>query len=243
MKTRTLLLGAFTLGISLGFFSACDNNNNNNKPENTVTPEATAKLDMTAPKMEANMDGLVSLEDCPMSNPHLAVTVSEDFTTAHIIYDGKEIQTVKDEDFELASDAAPIHFLDANFDGYTDIFIGTGQSRTANSLFVWNEKSQKFDRVEGSALQGVMLEPKTKSFVMGGSNSASEFYITRSLWNGIKLDIREQLSIITSPDEYANNNVEHMYTVKSSDDNVLCSSETIDGLPKIWQNYVKAYGF
>ena len=238
MKTKTLFIGALTLCISLGLFTACGNN----QPKNEQ-PEAPAKLDMTAPQVEANMDGLIYLEDCPMSNPRLAVTVSEDFTTAKIMYDGKEIQTVKDEEYELASDAAPIHFLDANFDGFTDIFIGTGQSRTANTLLVWNDKTQKFESVDGSALQGVMLEPETKSFVMGGSNSASEFYVTRSLWNGNKLDIREQLSIVTNPEEYANNNVEHMYTVKSSDDNVLCSSETIDGLPEIWQNYVKAYGF
>ena len=238
MKTKTLFIGALTLCISLGLFTACGNN----QPKNEQ-PEAPAKLDMTAPQVEANMDGLIYLEDCPMSNPRLAVTVSEDFTTAKIMYDGKEIQTVKDEEYELASDAAPIHFLDANFDGYTDIFIGTGQSRTANTLLVWNDKTQKFESVDGSALQGVMLEPATKSFVMGGSNSASEFYVTRSLWNGNKLDIREQLSIVTNPEEYANNNVDHMYTVKSSDDNVLCSSETIDGLPEIWQNYVKAYGF
>lgn len=238
MKTKTLFIGALTLCISLGLFTACGNN----QPKNEQ-PEAPAKLDMTAPQVEANMDGLIYLEDCPMSNPRLAVTVSEDFTTAKIMYDGKEIQTVKDEEYELASDAAPIHFLDANFDGFTDIFIGTGQSRTANTLLVWNDKTQKFESVDGSALQGVMLEPATKSFVMGGSNSASEFYVTRSLWNGNKLDIREQLSIVTNPEEYANNNVDHMYTVKSSDDNVLCSSETIDGLPEIWQNYVKAYGF
>lgn len=238
MKTKSLFIGALTLCISLGLFTACGNN----QPKNEQ-PEAPAKLDMTAPQVEANMDGLIYLEDCPMSNPRLAVTVSEDFTTAKIMYDGKEIQTVKDEEYELASDAAPIHFLDANFDGFTDIFIGTGQSRTANTLLVWNDKTQKFESVDGSALQGVMLEPATKSFVMGGSNSASEFYVTRSLWNGNKLDIREQLSIVTNPEEYANNNVDHMYTVKSSDDNVLCSSETIDGLPEIWQNYVKAYGF
>lgn len=238
MKTKSLFIGALTLCISLGLFTACGNN----QPKNEQ-PEAPAKLDMTAPQVEANMDGLIYLEDCPMSNPRLAVTVSEDFTTAKIMYDGKEIQTVKDEEYELASDAAPIHFLDANFDGFTDIFIGTGQSRTANTLLVWNDKTQKFESVDGSALQGVMLEPETKSFVMGGSNSASEFYVTRSLWNGNKLDIREQLSIVTNPEEYANNNVDHMYTVKSSDDNVLCSSETIDGLPEIWQNYVKAYGF
>ena len=238
MKTKTLFIGALTLCISLGLFTACGNN----QPKNEQ-PEAPAKLDMTAPQVEANMDGLIYLEDCPMSNPRLAVTVSEDFTTAKIMYDGKEIQTVKDEEYELASDAAPIHFLDANFDGFTDIFIGTGQSRTANTLLVWNDKTQKFESVDGSALQGVMLEPATKSFVMGGSNSASEFYVTRSLWNGNKLDVREQLSIVTNPEEYANNNVDHMYTVKSSDDNVLCSSETIDGLPEIWQNYVKAYGF
>lgn len=239
MKAKTLLMGAFTMCIGFGLLTACDNCNNN-KPE---TPEAPAKLDMTAPQVNVDKEtGLIFLDEFMMSDPHLTVKVSEDFTTATISYDGKEIQTVVDE-FELASEEATVHFLDANFDGLTDIYIGTGMPRTANSLLVWNEKEQKFTSVEGSSLQGFTIDHANKCVVQGGSNSAAEFIVTRDLWEGNKLNTIEHLSVISNPEEYADYNVEHMFTLRSSDGNVLCSTETIDGLPEIWQRYIKAYGF
>ena len=97
MKAKSLLLGTLALCIGMGLFTACDNSNK--KPE---TPEAPAKLVMTAPQVAANESGFIFLEDFPETDPHLAVKVSEDFTTATISYDGKEIQTVTSD--ELASD-------------------------------------------------------------------------------------------------------------------------------------------
>lgn len=237
MKTKSLVLGTFALCIGMGLFTACDNTNNN-KPETPTTPE---KLVMTAPQVAANESGFIFLEDFPETDPHLTVKVSEDFTTATISYDGKEIQTVTSD--ELASDTALVRFLDANFDGLTDIYIGPGVPRTANSLLVWNENEQKFISIEGTSLQNAMLEPETKSFIEGGSNSAVEYYISRSLFNGDKMEMQEQLSVIMAPEEYANNNVEHKYTLSDPEGKVLCSTETADGLPEIWQKIVTVFDY
>ena len=137
-----------------------------------------------------------------------------------------------------------MRFLDANFDGHTDIYIGPGMSRTANSLLLWDEKEQKFVNVQnGTALQNPMLDPNTKSFIEGGSNSFCETGIGRSTFDGVNMVMQEELTIITDPEEYMNNHVEHKYTLKDNNGKVLCSTETLEGLPKNWQNYAQAFGF
>lgn len=237
MKTKSLFLGTLTLCICFGLFTACGNN----QPKNEQ-PETPAKLDMTAPQVEADESGFLFLDQFPQTDPHLAVVVSEDFTTATISYDGKVIQTVVD-DLELASEEAPVHFLDANFDGMTDIYIGLGLSRTANSLLVWDEFEQQFQVVQGSALQNPMLYPKTKSFFDGGSSSYCETDITRSEWNGSMIVMKEELAIVLDPEQYGEIGVERRFTVKDDDDKVLCSTDEIEQLPEIWQTIIATYGF
>lgn len=230
MKTKSLLLAALTLCIGLGLFTACGNNQpKNEQPETPVVPETLAEQDL--------------IFDFSANDPNLTVEVSEDFTTATIYRDGKEFQTINEE-FGLASDEALVRFLDANFDGHTDIYIGPGMSRTANSLLLWDEKEQKFVNVQnGTALQNPMLDPNTKSFIEGGSNSFCETGIGRSTFDGVNMVIQEELTIIVDPEEYMNNNVEHKYTLKDNNGKVLCSTETLEGLPKNWQNYAQAFGF
>ena len=173
MKTKTLILGAFAL--CLGLFTACGNNGNNK-------PETPAKLDMTAAQVNPNASGFIFLDQFLTTDPHLTVKVSDDFTKATIFYDGKEIQTIEDET-GLVSDEATVRFLDANFDGQTDIYLGPGFSRTLNALFVWDEFEQQFQVVSGTSLQNPMLHPATKSFIEGGSSSYCETDIYLNKWN------------------------------------------------------------
>jgi len=240
MKTKSLWHGALALCISLGLFTACNNQPKNEKPE---TPEAPAKMEMKAPQATANEDGFIFLQDYPTTDSRLAVTVSEDFSTANVNYNGKEIQEIVDE-YGLASDEATVHFIDANFDGLTDLYFGPGASRTANTLYVWNDKEQEFVKAQNStALQNPILDPTSKSFFDGGSNSFCELSVSRSTFDGCNMARQEDLTIITAPEEYTNNNVEHKYTLKDINEKVLCSTETVDGLPELWQKVVKAYGY
>ena len=235
MKAKSLLLGTLALCIGMGLFTACDNN----KPETT---EAPAKLVMTAPQMQADETGFIYLDQFPKTDPHLTVKVSDDFTKAVISYDGKEIQTIEDE-FELASDEATVRFLDANFDGMTDIYIGPGVSRTINSLFVWDEFEQQFQVVGGSSLQNPMLHPETKSFIDGGSSSYCETDITRNEWMGSMIVMKEGLAIVLDPEQYGELDVKNVYTIKDDDDKVLYSTDNYKELPEMWQAIVGAYGF
>lgn len=238
MKNISLLLCSVALLIGAGLFTACSNN----KPK---APEAPAKLDMTAPQVEADENGLVWLGSCPDTDPHLAVKISDDFTTATIFYDGKEIQTVTDED-GLVTDAAPVHYLDANFDGLTDLFIGIGGSRTYSALLLWDPEKQQFIRVGtlGSpTLQGFLLHPETQSLIQGGSNSFCELYITRSLWEGGLLQPQEYLTIVFGEENYGECQVEHMFTLKEPEGQLLCSTETVVDLPELWTTIARAFLF
>ena len=191
---------------------------------------------------------VVRLNDCPTTDSHLSVTVSEDFMSATIRRDGKVIQTVTDEEFGLVSygEVAPVHFLDANFDGFTDIFIGVGESRTYSTLLLWNNKKQQFVRVGEAGnpdLQGFMLYPTGKKVIEGGSGSYCSFYITQSHWEGYQLVRDEQLVIITEKSEYSSYEVKNKYTVFDANQKASCSTESFESLPKNWQQIVRQYGF
>lgn len=238
MKAQQLFFGLAALALCLGLFTAC----NNNKPK---APEAPAKLEMSAPRVTADESGLIALGQCPETDPHLTVTVSDDYTSVTICYDGKELQTIADED-PVATDDAPIHFLDANFDGLTDIFIGMGESRTYSTLLLWDPEKQQFVRVGtlGSpCLQGFMLHPETKSVIEGGSNSFCEFEVTRSLWEGYRLQPQEDLIIIYGAENYAMNGVQHRFTLKDPEGQALYSTETVEDLPELWTTLAQAFLF
>ena len=238
MKAQQLFFGLAALALCLGLFTACSNN----KPK---APEAPVKLAMSAPQVAADESGLIALGQCPVTDPHLTVTVSDDYTSATICYDGKELQTIADED-GLATDDAPVHFLDANFDGLTDIFIGMGESRTYSTLLLWDPEKQQFVRVGtlGSpCLQGFMLHPETKSVIEGGSNSFCEFEVTRSLWEGNQLQQQEDLIIIYGAENYAMNGVQHKFTLKDPEGQALYSTETVEDLPELWTAIARVYLF
>ena len=236
MKTKSLLLGAFALCFTLGLFTACGNNGNNGNNK----PETPAKLDMTATQVKPDESGFICLDQFLTKDPHLTVKVSDDFTTANIFYDGKEIQTIEDE-MGLVSDEATVRFLDANFDGLTDIYIGPGVSRTQNALFVWDEFEQQFQVVSGSSLQNPMLHPATESFIDGGSSSYCETDITLSMWKNSMIMMDENLAIVLDPEQYGEIGVEHRFTLMDADGKVLYSTDEVNALPKMWQSIVAVY--
>ncbi len=238
MKTKTLLLGAFALCFTLGLFTACGNNGNNGNNKTETSDE----LDMTATQVKLDESGFIYLDEFLTKDPHLTVKVSEDFTIATIYYDGKEIQTIEEE-LGMASDEAEVRFLDANFDGLTDIYIGPGLSRTQNTLLVWDKFEQQFQVVSGSALQNPMLHPATKSFIDGGSSSYCETDITRSTWKGNMLVMEENLAIVLDPEQYGELGVDHIFTLTDDNGKVRYSTDDVNDLPEMWQILAGSYGF
>ena len=224
-----------TLLIGLGLLTAC----NNNKPQNNDKPEPKAEVTI-------NASDLLPLNQFPTTDELLSVEVSSDFTSATISLDGEVIQTVTDEEGLVSiDDEATVHFLDANFDGFTDIFIGAGESRTYSTLLLWDDNTKQFVRIGelgNPDLQGFMLYPTEKKVIEGGSGSYCSFYITQSHWNGNELVLDDFLTIISDPDEYFSYKVKNMFTVQDANEQVLCSTDNKESLPNFWQAVLKAYG-
>ncbi|MBR5655078.1 MAG: hypothetical protein IKW98_00115 [Prevotella sp.] len=202
---------------------------------------------MAAPKIETDGQGLITLGQCPMTDKHLEVKLSEDNDKADIYYDGKLIQTVEDKEGSLvaAGGDIPVRFLDANFDGMTDIFIGPGESRTYSTLLIWNPACEEFVRI-GSlgepSLQGFILEPGTKSIYEGGSGSYCLFVMTRSVWDGGNLKEKEKLLCVSDPTQYKANEVSGKYSLRDDKDKEIQATEILTELPRSWTNIVNIYG-
>lgn len=212
-----------------------------------TTPSATDNNEsMKAPDVTPDDNGLIALSNCPTNHAHLTVSISEDATQATIVCDGEPLQTIKDDDNPLAAPGGqvPVHFMDANFDGFIDIFIGPGESRTYSTLLIWDAASKQFIRTGSLGeppLQGFMLHPATRSLFDGGSSSAWEFDITRRQWNGQKLEAREHLTRISDPSQYDANNVSARFTIRDEQQQTTASAENAGDLPSMWPQVVQKY--
>ena len=86
----------------------------------------------------------------PTKDKTLEVILNEnDFSdvTAKIYKNGKFLQKVTK--LEVSPMVSDVRFVDANFDGYTDIYIGVGGSRSANELLIWDNDTRRFKRFKG----------------------------------------------------------------------------------------------
>lgn len=202
---------------------------------------------MAAPLIETDGEGLIALGQCPQSDKHLKVELKDDNTVAEISYDGRLLQTVEDKEDALVAAGGDIavRFLDANFDGFTDIFIGPGESRTYSTLLVWNAARERFERIGTlgePALQGFMLEPATQSVYEGGSASYCLFIVTRSVWDGGQLKTKEQLFCVSDPQQYAANDVSDKFSLRNDKGNEIQATSLLGELPGNWKNVVTIYG-
>ena len=248
-----LFIALLFLGTAI--FTACRNTSKleaNKKDTTTANDSTSEKTSLTDKNLDqpsqTGMVAMIPLGQFPTTDPHLSVALSNDQRQADIKFDGKVIQTIVDKEDGLVSacDDYLVHYLDANFDGHTDIFIGMGESRTYSTLLIWDADSQQFLRIGklgDPSLQGFMLDTKNKSILEGGSNSYCEFAISRSLWEGNVLVTKEDLTIITDPGQYGISGFEHRYTLRDAEEKVLCSTESCESLPKMWQIIVKEYGY
>lgn len=202
--------------------------------------------DMRAPRIEADANGIITLDQCPTFYDGLMVALSDDLTKASIYNGNQLIQTITaSEDDPFATDGdKSVHFLDANFDGYVDIFIGAGVSRTYSSLLLWNPSTKQFVMVGASGgagsltFQNFMLHPESKSVFMGGSSSYCSSFFERYIWNGNDLKVVEELTIVNVPKEYKNYNVNSRFTLKDDKGNVIVSAKKEDKLPGLWKKIV-----
>ena len=202
----------------------------------------------------AAIDGIL-LKDCPTEyGEYSAKAVVKDYVLAEVrVYsDGRLLQTIrpKDEDDVLAAPVYAesadqlVHFPDANNDGYRDLFIGPGGSRSMNSLFLWNPASNRFELCPSAAdMQNPLFYPQENAIYDGGSNSAWEYYISKAVWEGKELKYAESLEIVNDLKDY-NKNADPEYQkthryVLTKENGRQVKVNRLKDLPANWQRVVK----
>jgi len=261
-ENHSFIRRILVLGCSLSFIfcalmlTGCGNQNTKkDSSENTETEqvveqvaEETEDNGVKAPAVQADTNGLIGLGQCSTVSDRLRVELSEDKNTAKIFLDGELLQTITDADDALvaAGDDAPIFFLDANFDGLTDIFIGPGESRTYSSLLIWEPESKQFRRIGHlgePSLQNFLLCPETKNVYEGGSNSWCSSSFTKSVWEDGTLKAVEDVIVVSDPEQYGENEVSDKYTLKSSDGKTVKAVAESSQLPGKWADVLEYVGY
>ena len=252
---RHIAVCAVMMTMAMGLLSACTKNAPAAKdqaqdsttvaeaaPADATPADATPKdgEDMKAPKIEADANGFITLAQCPTKYEGLKVVVSDDVMKASIYRGDELIQTVSGtEDDPLATDGdKSVHFMDANFDGYVDIFIGAGASRTYSSLLLWDPAAKKFISegvADGSTLQNFTLHPASKSVFEGGSDSAYAEYYSRNIWENNALKKVEELFCVYEPEQYGSYNVNAPYTIKDTQGKTTGTFKKAEELPGQWK--------
>ena len=258
-RSTTVFVVALSMMVGMTLMTACSKNTETKKtqeaeptkktealPQTEETVEETGDGDMKAPEIKPNEAGLIALSQCPISYQKLKVEVANDYSEAKI-YDGdKLLQTISDPDGGLvaAGGEVPVYFMDANFDGYVDIFIGPGESRTYSTLLIWNPADKQFVRVGelGSpALQNFMLYPSGKMVFDGGSESAFADFFTCFVWKDGGLQKMNDLYVVNDPEQFIEYGVEAKYTLRNAGDKVILSTEKLSDLPEPWAGLLKLY--
>ena len=198
----------------------------------------------TEPHVDTN--GFFSIEDCPIKKSKVKVVLSysndDEYNCCKIkIYIAGSLvaeDTYEDRD-QLGTDI--IHFVDANFDGYTDIYVGKYAYRSTPSHFlIWNPKKQKFDAAEEHCGVQYVINPSGKYCVAYEwlNGMVDFFYALR--WEDGELVVDESLWII-DPDELENWEVKAPFTVFDEDDKVKYSVQKENQLPKKWRAILKSF--
>lgn len=251
-RSAFLFVVALSMMVGMTFMTACDKKTETKKtqtikqpktvepsPEAEVAVEETTLSDMLAPQIQPNKAGLITLKLCPTTYQNLKVELSKDCNEAKI-YDGDSLlQTISAPDCEqfVAGGNALVYFMDANFDGYVDIFIGSGESRTYSTLLTWNPVEKQFVRVgeQGNpTLQNFMLYPSKKTVFDGGSESAFADFFTCYDWKNGGLQKLNDLYVVNDPEKYIEYGVDAKYTLRDADDKVLLSTDKLSDLPAQW---------
>lgn len=217
--------------------------------ENVASTDSTVQENENTAETMAPPANPMALNDCPQTDSQLRVELSrkDDLQKAVIYRDGKIIQTFNDELFTDWYDQAPesfIHYVDANFDGLTDIFLGPGHSRTYSSLLIWNPKTEKFERY-GSlgepSLQNPIFAPAEKAIYTSGSNSAWEYIFTKDVWKDVRLQTVQTVTYYDNPREYESMNGTSVkkYNLYGANEKLIKATEDIKQLPSDWQAIIE----
>lgn len=217
---------------------------------------AVDKSEVVAPVIKPNEMGFITLKDCPVKAPHVSTFVydNEDGSMRAKVYVGKssdrERLVLWYDDLDVSgAERNRTHYLDANFDGYIDILIGSGESRNYSVLMLWDVEKESFKKVDNSMNGLLMLDPQSKTLLLEGSASWCSMFYSRYKFEGTEMKLVDQLVYITEPSEYGTYGVKAAYTITTDEEpgddghyrNVQLSTNSKASLPKDWQRIVNAY--
>lgn len=208
--------------------------------------------EMMAPQITVEADGFIMLDQCPTQYSTIRIALEGDgcILKAKVYKNDMLLQILEGEDEydTLATDIVDIndpknvHFVDINFDGYVDIFIGPSMSRTKSSVFLWNPTSGSFQQAaKDEMLQNIILEPSTKSLYEGGDGSWCYSGFSRYKWYSYSIEELETLEVVSDASQYEDYNVTHEYTVKTKEGEIVSETDNISELPEKWRAVYEIY--
>ncbi len=199
--------------------------------------------------MRVDPNGYYNLLDAPQTSAKFKAksTQNGDGTFTTKIYKGKKlVQTIKHE-----ATSGEVRFVDMNYDGSVDLFVGPASPRTYSTIFLYNKKTGKFVPTEPQpSLNGhFLVNDSKKLFVSMGSDGASSALYQKFTFNGNRLTTTQSLMVFYDPSVYADYDVTTKYTLIKGDDYygpgsvgcVIVRTNTPSELPKEWQQIISSF--
>ena len=210
--------------------------------EDTVAVDSTPS--MAAPVIELDGEGMFSIEDCPTEYEGLEIVKhkGEGVLSSIDIMAGDQLL----RSFSFTGDEVvsrdDIHFLDANFDGFVDFFVGTASDREYSALFLWDPEQANFVRgyEDGSPIfnGNYQFYPAAQKVYFTGSCSFSSNHAVRLSWKNYNLQSEESLTsemLKSRLDE----NQPAKYVVRKGGitGKILFSNDDPDKIPTQWKKW------
>ena len=179
----------------------------------------------------------VYLADCPTSNAYVktVATENEDHVDVKIYINKQYFQRFK---FEMTvPNEIEIHYLDANFDGYTDIFVGKDQLYTNSGVYLWNPDSKRFEEADFRFIDEFILDPANKLCYFFYNDMVSDNYY-KYCWEGRKMKCIEFVIVdFDNEDEYLVGTGDPY----SDRDTITIKYKTTDKnqLPQWWKDFMR----
>ena len=163
------------------------------------------------------------------------------YLTITVTKKGHKPQTFDIDGFECDPELfALVHFVDANFDGYTDLYLGTGEDRTYNNILLWNESQGRFTKVfpeNGNHVPMPLFCAETKSILSPCSGGAYCGFILEFKPSGNTLVLGETCLEI----EYgANDQDRYLLHQGGGEGPVIATYRKISSLSAHWQRVLQA---
>jgi hypothetical protein len=212
-----------------------------------VPLQAFAKGKKASLQPKTDKCGFYNVVDCPTSLSFIkASSEQQDDGSYNVsIYRGRTLS----QNFNLEVTSDDLYYLDANFDGNMDIFVGPAASRNYSTILLWDDNEGEFVPMEGDVLNGtILVNPNKKFLVSLGSGSYCSEYYTRYTWEGNRLVITETLVEITDPKAYKEYGVNRRYTiVKGNNLNNIAANKKVETnkkskLPAEWRSIIASFG-